>query len=342
MKKRRNPNSGIAFVFGIICAFLILCPVVLGQSGNQSFPTPLRANEVSGSIPARDIGDARLTTHFYAFNGNQGDIFINVVTKNFDGDIDVFTADTLKPLTKIVVYSDASDNETGRVIYLRQSQKLILRVEGRTPNDEPATYRLKFAGSFAPSNDIALTDDPKDPEVKSKSDSDVTVNSVGTIVAVRPKPTPKPVERKIEKPSKKADDQSAKTDVRPQETETKSPAEAKTEKLPDAEPSSKPEVVVTDKLPKEASPKTTATVKPKTPRTKTPAKVVPKAVETPKEPNPLESIRLIVLFKDGARIERPMSDVVKVSVDKGILTIIHKDGSIGRYSILDVAKMTIE
>lgn len=37
-----------------------------------------------------------------------------------------------------------------------------------------------------------------------------------------------------------------------------------------------------------------------------------------------------------------MSDVLKVGVDKGILTVIGKDGQIGRYSILDVEKMTIE
>ncbi len=37
-----------------------------------------------------------------------------------------------------------------------------------------------------------------------------------------------------------------------------------------------------------------------------------------------------------------MSEVLKVGVDKGVLTIISKDGAIGRYSILDVAKMTIE
>ncbi len=53
-------------------------------------------------------------------------------------------------------------------------------------------------------------------------------------------------------------------------------------------------------------------------------------------------MHLIILLKDGTRIERVMSEVVKVGVDRGILTVIGKDGSIVRYSILDVAKMTIE
>ena len=62
----------------------------------------------------------------------------------------------------------------------------------------------------------------------------------------------------------------------------------------------------------------------------------------PVPPSALANINLIILFKDGTRIERPMSDVLKVGVDKGILTVISKDGVIGRYSILDVEKMTIE
>ena len=60
------------------------------------------------------------------------------------------------------------------------------------------------------------------------------------------------------------------------------------------------------------------------------------------EPGLLENIRLVVLLKDGGRIERPMSEVVKFGVEKGILTIINKNGSISRYSILDVEKVTIQ
>jgi hypothetical protein len=61
-----------------------------------------------------------------------------------------------------------------------------------------------------------------------------------------------------------------------------------------------------------------------------------------KKPDPLASIRLVVLLKNGETIEKPMSEVQKFSVDKGILTVIAKDGSTARYSILDVAKVTIE
>lgn len=353
--------------------FCFLCFVfggatIFAQSTNQNFPTPITSNEINGTIKARDVGDPRLTTFFYAFNGNQGDVFINIVTKNFDGDIDIFTAENLRPLTKIVVYSDTSDNETGRVIYLRQPTKMILRIEGRTPNDESATFRIKFAGSFQAMPETAVVEEPKLPEIKMDENPDVRVNSVGTIIEVKPKPTPKMVEKnaeietlsekqkvkkenaeniaKTEEPEKKEEDKTV---------ESKEIEKSEPEKVVESEENKekKVEVIVTDNLPKNeekeeekvetnpqktAKTKTAKTIKPKTAKPKT----VEKKEETEKQPNPLENIRLIVIFKDGTKIERPMSEILKVSVDKGILTIIHKDGSIGRYSILDVSKMTIE
>src|SRR5438477_348479 len=83
----------------------------------------------AATVKDRDMGDARLTTHFYAFIGDQGDIFVSVVTKNFSGDIDIFLVDGLRPLTKMVIYADGGVNETGRLIYLRKPEKLLLRVE---------------------------------------------------------------------------------------------------------------------------------------------------------------------------------------------------------------------
>ncbi len=349
--KTQSDRAGFKLACRLFGSLFLYCGMVFSQSASQNFPTPIRSNEISGVIQARDIGDARLTTHYYTFTGNQGDIFINVVTKNLDGDIDVFTADTLKPLTKIVVYSDASDNETGRVVYLRQSQKLILRVEGRTPNDQPASYRLKFAGSFEPSAEVAASDDIKEPEVTTKRESDITVNSVGTIISVKPKPTPKPIERETvapiaKKPAEKtADRETTPTPVEPEPAMTVDREDTKKvpEKVAQTESRSKPEVVVTDELPKKDAPaKKTKTSPVSKTRQPVPAKTASRPVVVPKTPNPLEAINLVVLFKDGTKIERPMSEILKVSVDKGILTIVHKDGSIGRYSILEVAKMTIE
>jgi hypothetical protein len=62
----------------------------------------------------------------------------------------------------------------------------------------------------------------------------------------------------------------------------------------------------------------------------------------PTEPDPLESINLVIQFKDGKTFEKRMSEVFKFSVDKGVLTVILKDGGISRYPIVEVAKVTIE
>lgn len=329
--------------------FLLLLAILLpaiytsstfAQSQNQSLPTPVRTNEINGAIKARDVGDPRLTSYFYAFNGAQGDIFINVVTKNFNGDIDVFTVEGLKSLTKIVVYADSPDSETGRLIYLRKPEKLLLRVEGRSPNDDPATFRIKFAGSFEAIKGGPDTAGPEMPEIKAENESGIRVNSVGTIIEVipKPKPTPKETVAKVEK----------KKEVPAEEEKPSEEAEAKVEK--EKEPESKPRVLVSENIPPPAR-KTVR--KPPVSKTKPAGKAKPVGVkppaqpkaEPPKEspaPNPLESIHLVVLFKDGKKIERPMSEVIRFNVDKGILTIVLKDGTLVRHSLLDVEKVTIE
>ena len=354
------------------------------QSTNQSYPTAITSNEISGRIAARDIGDARLTNYFYVFGGNQGDVFINVQATNFNGDIDVFTTGNLKPLTKITIYADDTTNETGRVVYLRQPAKLILRVEGRSPNDDPATFRIKFAGSFEPVQAAAENSAPETPEVKSENQTDVRVNSVGTILEVKPKPIPPPKEavaKKEVKPKRQKSQDTAESkktakesevaanESKPSKADVKEDAAEKRKEETSAEKSeSEGEkknaavVVVTDNTAKQDTSKTDS----ETSLEETKVKSVKKTNEPrkenssennaetfaksktttkpkkAKEPNPLENVHLIILLKDGTRIERAMNEVVKVSVDKGILTVISNDGTIRRYPILDVAKMTIE
>jgi hypothetical protein len=87
-----NYKSRITKIFCIICVFCSSLLSIEAQSTNQNYPTAITTGEISGKISARDIGDARLTSYFYIFNGNQGDVFINVQTSNFNGDIDIFTA----------------------------------------------------------------------------------------------------------------------------------------------------------------------------------------------------------------------------------------------------------
>jgi hypothetical protein len=319
----------------------------LGQSTNVSYPTPLRTGEIGGEIKARDIGDARLTTYYYTFLAEQGDLFINVVSRNFNGDIDVFLADGLKPLTKVVLYADVTETETGRVLYFRKPERLILRVEGRSPNDDPASFRIKFAGSFMASRDPS-PEEPELPETSAANDTGIKVNSVGTIIAVVPKvrPTPKP-------PAVRAEEPATTGDVA---------KEVETERPSDVTARAKPEVVVTDNTPEpSASPeptdKVTAARAParrtaarrspvRTRRaTRAPSRAKaepPTSVPAEKPIDRLASIILVIEFKSGSRIERPMSEILRMTVDRGVLTVISKDGTIGRYSILDVARTTIQ
>ena len=322
--------------FAVIATLgFILSAAADAQSIDQNFPTPITSTEISGTIKARDIGDSRLTSYFYAFDGGQGDIFINVVTKNFSGDIDVFNADGLRPLTKMVIYSDSGTNETGRLIYLRKGERLILRIEGRSPNDDPADFRIKFGGSFIA---LAAQKAEEAPTIvrNGGEDSGVRVNSVGTILPSAPKPsaTRKPKEIVAEHtPSKPAE-----------EIKTESTA-ATPDPLPSKQSDGDSETVFENKTAKVTVVPAAKPAAKKPPKT-TPPKAAKSAKQPPpsegKKPDPLASIRLIVRMKDGELIERPMSEVVKFSVDKGVLTVILKDGKITRYSILDVAKVTIE
>lgn len=339
-----------------ICSILcvaILATGVYSQSSSLDFPTPVTSNDLSGSIKARDVGDARITTYYYWFEGSQGDVFVNLVSKNFAGDIDIFLQAGLKPLTKIVVYPDFGEVETGRVIYLRKPEKLLLRVQGRTPNDDPATFRLRFAGSFVAAAGGSSV--PEDPKVSSAAGGSVAVNSVGTKIPQPPKAKEvvddvKPIERP------KADETRAEVSESEKTTDENRTPEKETPKL---------EVVVSDNTEKAVE---KPPVKAPTPRrsrnaarntTKpavTPPKVEPeaktddtaKAVEEPKkkEPekkvDPLANVQLVIVFKDGRKIERSLLDVFRFSVDRGVLTVVSKDGRMNKYQMVDVTRVTIE
>lgn len=333
---RRGQCSCLA-IFTAAIAFAF---PAFAQSSDSNFPTPLTTNVINSTIKARDIGDARLTTYYYAFGGEQGDVFINVVTKNFDGNIDIFSADGMRPLTKMVIYSDSAVSETGRLVYLRKAEKLLIRIEGRPPDDRPATIQVKFAGSFVAMKGNAGIDESA-PTVSKSELGNVRVNSVGTIIeAVEPKKpdTKKPQEAIVAaKPAKeipktteekKGADRSNNVSVEPK----KDPKPKETSKKPPVQDS------VTAKEKKEITKPTAADRRPKdktVPTDKTPEPAKEKA-------DPLANVRLVVSFKNGDKLERPLTEILKFSVDKGVLTVIAKDGSIRRYMMVDVAEVTIK
>lgn len=310
----------------LIAGSLFLAAGIFAQSRDQNFPTAVTSSEIIGTIKARDIGDSRLTSYYYAFEGTQGDIFINVVTRNFAGDIDVFSRDGLRTLTKMVIFADAGPSETGRLIYLRKEEKLILRIQGRTPNDEAATYRIKFGGSF-----VAIKGQKEEaaPEIEREAEQTRTVvNSVGTIVEIKPKaqPAKEPPPRPVKEPEPK-------NTVTPEKSAV---VKAKESEAPTIKP--KADAVsssVTKESTKPAPEKPVAPSKPA-------SKIETPPVRETKPADPLDAIRLVIQMKDGTVIARPMKDVQKFSVDKGVLTVIAKSGAVYKYSILDVAKVTFE
>src|SRR5215216_529983 len=123
-----------AKIFVVVFVLLVAISAA-GQSINPNAPSPVRSNSVTGRIAARDLGDARLTDHYYAFTGTPGDLLITVNSTNLNGDVDVFTAGTLRPLLHLTLYAEISSPVT-KGVYLRRREDLILRVEARSPNDD--------------------------------------------------------------------------------------------------------------------------------------------------------------------------------------------------------------
>jgi len=365
-------------VFWALCAVFLFSVPLYAQSSDQAYPTAITENQISGVIKARDIGDPRVTTHYYTFNGRQGDLFINIVTKNLSGSVDVFDTEGMKPLTNIIVYADVAQSETGRVIYLRKPGKLILRVQGRTPNDDPAEYQIKFAGGFEAATPTG--DEPPVPKVTDagENNSGVRVNSVGTIIAIipKPKPTPKPADTAKSEDTtenKKVDEEkAAKSEEQPEAAPTETPAEKSTEETVKTA-TSEPAKAASKRTVARAKPQNPKRVKPKTDQE---AKVAPtdtdmSSSETAKKTeaadedrrskpevvitdntakkqpaeskvSPLANVNLVIVFKDGRKVERPMTQVERFTVDQTTLTVIGTNGRIAKFSIFEVASVTIQ
>jgi hypothetical protein len=134
---------------------LLLVASSHAQSIDPNSPTPVLSNEIAGSIAPLDIGDARATRFFYIFSGMQGDLELTVESFNLEGDVDIFVANNMRPLTKVTLYAGSSANRSAKTVYLRRDEPLILRVQARTPNDAEGTYRIRLGGAFRPAAPLA-------------------------------------------------------------------------------------------------------------------------------------------------------------------------------------------
>ncbi|MDT4898710.1 MAG: hypothetical protein QOH25_3787 [Acidobacteriota bacterium] len=331
MKTLSAPLKIHSRLIGFASTFLLLLVLMTSaraQSTEIEYPKPVRASEISGTIAPRDLGDARLTRYFYSFTGTPGDLIVTVESGNLEGDVDVFTAGVLRPLAKISLYAGGGKSSGSKTIYLRNRESLILRVEARTPNDNEGSFRVRFEGAFEPIGGDVPDPGPVIP----------TVSSANTPKGRRVTATGARIEEPEPEPT---------ATTQPETTE---PATPVTES-----PADTVETRTTAKATKPPKPKptTTRTSRPRTPRT-TRTRPAPTArrrrtpVETPPaaEPAPVVEAasgpRLIIETRDGMKVERYMTTVRRVTVERGQMVIVTTDGKVERQPMSNVLRMAIE
>lgn len=312
---------------------------VAAQSTNQELPTAVLSNEINGKIVALDLGDSRLTRHYYAFEATPGDLLVTVNTRNLNGDVDIFTAVNFRPLTKITIYAGTIPPEVTKSLYFRTRQILIMRVEARTPNDDPGTYRITFGGTFQPfSGGIPVAENTA-AETEAEKTDDKTLQRLSSVGATIPRPPgeiieePKPAEAPAEKPAAEKPETPAPSARRnnPRTTSRRS-----TRRTPPRNPRTTAPKTETAKTDKE-QPKTEEPKRAPEEERKTEEKT---ASEKPRQEAP--GARLIIEQTDGTRIDRPMSAVRRVIVDTNVIVIVLKTGRTERIPMASVARMAIE
>lgn len=330
-----------------------LCAVAqngLAQSSDQSLPTPVLNNEIAGKIKPLDLGDPRATRHFYAFEGSPGDLLITIDSKNLNGDVDIFTAVTFRPLMKTTVYASSQSSEVTKGIYLRAHQILILRVEARTPSDEPGTYHVRFGGTFERFSGGIPVAEASSAESEETSETS-GANRLSSVGATIPRPPTENVETAEAKPSPLPETTAEKNAEETAAAKKTTPSTSRrTTSRPPPRRGTRPAPKPTTSVKKTETPKTeTETAKTEVEKpveekpavTEKPAETAPSSAKT-KTQEAVPAARLIIEEKDGTRIDRPMSTVRRVTIEGNAIVIILKTGKIERIAMADVARMSIE
>ena len=318
------------YVFALLFALGIS---VRAQSTDPNAPWPVRSANVTARIAARDLGDARLTDHYYAFTGTPGDLLITIQSNNLNGDIDVFTAGTLRPMFKISLYAEISTPIT-KGIYLRRREDLILRVEARSPNDDEGIYRLTFGGSFQPmpgGPDLAETETPSTSPSETSASGRKTkrVSSSGARIEEPAPPVTEVASTPTPEPTPEATPE-------PKPVETPTPVEKPAEEKPD-----KPAPVRNTRTRRPAGRRSTPATTPRTRDTAASETPQPKPPPVEPEPEPEVGPRLVIETNDGTLINRSMSTVKRVTVENGQVVVTGKDGKIQRVLLINVVRMSI-
>ncbi|HEX8473802.1 MAG TPA: hypothetical protein VF666_07185 [Pyrinomonadaceae bacterium] len=372
----RQAARGLAALVLFVVAFE---GAASAQSTDATYPTPVTSNEITGRIAPRDIGDARLTRHFYTFNGTEGDLVVMVESVGLDGDVDVFTANGLRPLAKVTMYGGLSATRVSKSIYLRRDEALVLRVEARSAGDVEGTYRVRFEGAFAPlSGALANAPEPVTPTLPEPTSRRNTrrVTSSGARIAEPPADTataatdaaptetpatsdtataepPAPTRRPARRPTRNARTPRTRTPRTTQPTNTApstSDETAETRPMPDAntdEATNAPATRRTARTPRARTPRTRPSSRSATRTAPPDGAATPSAdASTASLPSTAGAVvtatRLVVETKDGSRIERDMTNVRRVTVENNQLVIVRRDGRVERVPMANVLRMSIE
>ena len=356
-------------------AALALCLCVCGaaalaQSTDLSAPSPVTGPQINGVISPLDIGDSRLTRHFYTFGGGQGDVELTVDSNNLEGDIDLFASAGLRPLVKIPLYPGLNSG-IARTVYLRRAETLILRVQARSPNDTDGSYRIRLGGSFVPAvaaaatetdtgAQSAATDAARGTERKGRRVSSVgaRIEEPRVEVAVEfdkpstPEPTPE-----VAAPTPRPTPARRATRTRPA---ARTPARTESASRGTSRGASRTQPATAAPESGEGAGTTTETEKPaptesagarpanntrggrtsRANRTRpAPASAAPAPAATGLE---LPGTRLVLELREGGQYVREMSEVRRVSVEHGLVIVLLKTGRVERHPLSNVLRMSIE
>jgi hypothetical protein len=370
-EKKKGSAARRAAALALQLAVLAACAAA--QSSDPERPAPALSNEIAGRIAPLDVGDSRLTRHFYAFGAQPGDLELTVESSNLEGDVDLFAAATLRPLAKVTLYAGLGSAVT-RTVFLRRAESLVLRVQARSPDDSEGSYRIRLGGTFVPAvaSDAAATPGPTPGETASASPvrgaAGRRVTSTGARIeeprpeappdadaarAAEPEATPEPA-APAAPPRRTAP--RARTNTRESGRRGSTRAGRASDRASRDEP---PSDTPPASAPGEAPPaRTNARAnRSGTPRGRantasrrggqSPADTGPSAATVaPGAPAPagleLPGTRLVLELREGGRLEREMSAVRRVTVERGLIVITLKSGKVERQPLANVLRMSIE
>ncbi|HEX8749462.1 MAG TPA: hypothetical protein VF717_19995 [Pyrinomonadaceae bacterium] len=327
----------ITLVFACAILLLLTAAGARAQLTNVDQPTPVTSNKVAGEISARDIGDSRLTRHFYILTGTPGDLMVTVESRNLNGDVDLFQAGSLRPLAKVSIYAGQLSTNTSKSVYLRQRETLILRVEARTPNDDKGEYRITFSGGFE-----AMAAPAGQPDTDSATEQ-------STLAARRDKGTRRvsSVGARIEEPASAAASETA------SERTADSGNAANNRSGDNGATTTSPEPVTTARTQRPPAARGNRRRRGRATPTRPPETATQNSAEptTAGEPPPAivarptgieAGAKLVIETRDGMRVERYMNTVRRVTIENGQIVVFMRDGKITRHPMSSVTRMAIE